>query len=98
MIKKMMIRGMDAVMLSCEEATFLITKSEMTKVGCLKRMQLRMHLTACEFCRRFKTQSNYINQSLSQLEVSEFQESENKKKLPVEKKKELQSLIENQNH
>ncbi len=94
MIKKMMIRGMDAVMLSCEEATYLITKSEMTKVGCIKRMQLKMHLAGCELCRRFKIQSELIDKKLANLENIKLNSTATNKELPKEKKKELQKLCE----
>ena len=96
MIKKMMIRGMDAVMLSCEEATFLMTKSEFEKVGCIKRMQLKMHLAGCEFCRRFKIQSELIDQSLRTLENIKTTETKNFKPLDDNKKKELETLVEEQ--
>jgi len=92
MIKKMMIRGMDAVMLTCEEATYLITKSEYVKLGCIKRMQLKMHLMGCVFCRRFKLQSELINENLEQLELLEAQQA--KQEIPLEKKEKMQTLVE----
>lgn len=92
MMKKMMIRGMDAIMLSCEEATYLITKSEMTNVGCIKRMQLKMHLAGCELCRRFKIQSDFIDQNLDNIESLKLNNQNPKKELPEEKKEELQKL------
>jgi hypothetical protein len=92
MIKQMMIRGMDAVMLNCEEATYLITKSELTKVGCVKRMQMKMHLMGCELCRRFKLQSDFINENLEQLE--KINQTYIHHQLPEIKKEELQSLVE----
>lgn len=94
MIKQMMIRSMDAVMLSCEEATYLITKSELTDIGCLKRMQLKMHLAGCKFCRRFKLQSDFINENLEQLE--NLHQTQSSQKLPQEKKLALQALVEEQ--
>lgn len=90
MIKQMMIRGMDAVMLSCEEATLLITKSELEKVGCMKRMQLKMHLAGCELCRRFKIQSEMIDQSLKTLENIKLNQEKTEYQLSDEKKKEIQ--------
>ena len=92
MIKKMMIRGMDAIMLSCDEATYLITKSEMTKVGCIKRMQLKMHLAGCELCRRFKIQSDFIDSNLINIENLKLNNQNPKKELPEEKKEELQKI------
>ncbi|NPD46032.1 MULTISPECIES: hypothetical protein [unclassified Lentimicrobium] len=94
MMKKMMIRGMDAIMLSCEEATYLITKSEMTKVGCIKRVQLKMHLAGCELCRRFKIQSDFIDKNLVNLEKLKLNNTSPNIELPQEKKEELQKLCE----
>ncbi len=94
MMKKMMIRGMDAIMLSCEEATYLITKSEMTKVGCIKRMQLKMHLAGCELCRRFKIQSDFIDENLVNLENLKLNNASPNRELPKEKKEELQKICD----
>lgn len=94
MMKKMMIRGMDAIMLSCEDATYLITKSEMTKLGCIKRMQLKMHLAGCELCRRFKIQSDFIDENLTNLENLNLNNTSSAKELPKEKKEELQKLCD----
>jgi len=92
MIKELMIKGMDKVMLNCEEATFLITKSEVEKLGCIKKIQLKMHLAGCSFCRRFKLQSDIINKSLESLEnIKNYNEHHH---LPAEKKAELQNIIE----
>lgn len=93
MIKRMMIKGMDAVMLNCEEATYLVTKSEMSQIGCLKTMQLKMHLVGCELCRRFKMQSVMINKSLEKLEQHKIQTVFKEQKLSVSKKQQLEELI-----
>lgn len=95
MIKQMMIRGMDAVMLNCEEATYLITKSEFEKVGCVKRMQLKMHLAGCKLCRRFKIQSDIIDKSLKTLEDLKLNQNMSGAHLSEEKKKEMQETINN---
>lgn len=95
MIKELMIQGMDKVMLDCDEATYLITKSEVDKIGCVKRIQLEMHLAGCKFCRRFKIQSDLIDQSLKTLENIHLHNTDEQlsSKLPKEKKEELQQMI-----
>lgn len=93
MIMQMMVKGMDAVMLSCDEATYLITKSEFEKVGCVKRMQLKMHLAGCKFCRRFKIQSEIIDKSLKTLEHIKLDQENSFSKLSPEKKKEMEEMI-----
>jgi len=92
MIKQLMIRGMDAVMLNCDEATYLITKSELTQIGCIKRVQLKMHLMGCDLCRRFNLQNDFINENLDQLET--HHQTHLSQELPTEKKDELQSIVE----
>ena len=95
MIKEMMIRGMDKIMLNCEEATYLITKSEVDKIACVKKIQLKMHLAGCSFCRRFKVQSDLIDQSLRTLEHIKLHEEDKNSaiKLRDEKKEEIQKVI-----
>ncbi len=95
MIKELMIKGMDKVMLDCDEATYLITKSEVEKIGCVKRIQLKMHLAGCKFCRRFKVQSELIDKSLKTLEDIHLNNSnkQSSAKLPKEKKEEFQQMI-----
>ena len=93
MIKELMIKGKDKIMLTCEEATFLITKSEVEDLGCIKKMQLKMHLAGCSLCRRFKLQSDIINQSLKHLEHLNGDHTHNYH-LPEKKKEELQEIIE----
>jgi len=95
MMKQMMMRGMDAVMLSCEEATYLITKSEFEKMSCLKRAQLKMHLAGCELCRRFKVQNEIIDRSLKKLEEIKLQQNISVLQLPLEKKNEMEKIISN---
>jgi hypothetical protein len=95
MIKEMMIKGMDKIMLDCEQATYLITKSEMEDIGCIKKIQLKMHLAGCKFCSRFKIQSDLIDQSLRTLEHIKLHEEDKNSalKLRDEKKEEIQKVI-----
>jgi len=95
MIKEMMIKGMDKIMLDCEQATYLITKSEMEDIGLVKRIQLKMHLAGCKFCKRFKIQSDLIDHSLRTLEHIKLHEEDKNSalKLRDEKKEELQKVI-----
>lgn len=98
MIKQMMMRGMDAVMLSCEEATFQITKSEFEKLGCIKQVQLKMHLAGCELCRRFKVQSEIINEGMKKLENLKMHQDLVGVHLSNKKKEELKEIITRYNN
>ncbi len=76
-IKNTLSKGMDKIMLNCDKATLLITKSEFTKLSCVERLQLKMHLAGCKFCRRFKQQSEFISYAIRQSE--QFPSKENLK-------------------
>ena len=95
MIKKMMIQGMDKIMLDCEEATYLISKSDMENIGCVKKVQLKMHLMGCSLCRRFKVQSDIIDKSLKTLENIHMENdgSANLNEMPKENKEKLEKMI-----
>lgn len=60
------MRGMDWIMLNCDQATLLATKDSIDKIGCIKKAQLRMHLMGCKFCRTFVKQSEQISMQLKQ--------------------------------
>ena len=66
-MKKILVKGMNDIMLSCDTATYLITRSEYENLHCLKKMQIRMHLAACKYCRRFASQSKYISAQLDKI-------------------------------
>lgn len=93
-MKKILMKGMNDVMLSCDIATYLITRSEFDRVNCVKRMQLKMHLAGCKYCRRFAEQSKYISEQLNKIRNPETQ------KLSVffndKQKKKINTAIENQ--
>lgn len=61
------MRGMDAVMLNCDKALCYNTKNELGKLGFFRKIQLRMHLAGCEFCRNFARQSELITRETAKL-------------------------------
>ncbi len=50
--------------LSCRAATLLIEKQQEKKLGLRERLQLRWHLTLCEACRRYESQSRVLEKWL----------------------------------
>lgn len=66
-MNKIMMKGMNKIMLSCDMATYLITRNEFGKLNYANRMQLSMHLAGCKYCRRFAEQSKYITAQLNKL-------------------------------
>ncbi len=54
----------NGMMLSCDTATLLITKSEFENLNFSEEMRLKFHLASCKFCLRFKEQSLEINEKI----------------------------------
>jgi len=88
------MKGMNKIMLSCDMATYLITRNEFEKLNYAKRMQLSMHLVACKYCRRFAEQSKYITEQLNKLKNSKTQKFSIC--LTEKQKNNLNTAIENQ--
>ena len=65
--KIMMNRAMQYMMLSCDNATFLMTKKDYQKLKCKENLQLRMHLMGCKFCRAFNKQNAILSEHLAKL-------------------------------
>lgn len=93
-MKKIWMKGMNDVMLDCDTATYLITRSEFDKVNCVKRMQLKMHLAGCKYCRRFAEQSKYISEQLNKARNPDTQKRSIC--LTEKQKQKINTAIENQ--
>ncbi len=52
---------MSKKMISCEEASFLISKSLDTKLTIKEKINLRMHHMVCELCRRYAKQIKQLD-------------------------------------
>jgi len=83
---------MNSIMLSCNEATLLITRSEFEKLCNIKRLKLRMHLMSCKLCRNFQKQSSFITAQLEGMK-KEFDAGSLKLALDDQKKSRLEELI-----
>ncbi len=51
-------------MLSCKDASHLISEGQDRKLGLWERMGLRLHLWMCDSCRRFEKQMGQMRQAL----------------------------------
>ena len=58
-------------MLDCDHATFLVTKRDYDKLGCVKSLQLRMHILTCKLCRAFAQQSKIINEEITAIKQND---------------------------
>jgi hypothetical protein len=66
-MNEIMMKGMNKVMLNCDEATLAITRAEIEKSGCVERIQLQLHLMGCRVCREFARQSRLMNKEIKQM-------------------------------
>jgi predicted anti-sigma-YlaC factor YlaD len=51
--------------LSCEKATFLIEKQLHVSLSPLEKLQLRVHLSLCEYCRAYKDKAIFMDKLLA---------------------------------
>ena len=91
-MKEILMKGMNSIMLDCEHASSLVTKSEFVKLSCIKRMQLKMHLASCKFCRAFADQSKIINSQLE--DIKNIDEDNLNEHLTHEQKEEIQETLD----
>ncbi len=54
---------LNIIWLSCERATFLMSKKEEGKISLKERLQLRLHLSLCDFCTRFQKQTSFFTKN-----------------------------------
>ena len=52
------------MMLSCEDATLLITKKSEEKLSIKKRMQLSIHLMSCKLCSTYASDTEVIDRQI----------------------------------
>jgi hypothetical protein len=90
-IKKMMMKGMNKIMLTCDQATLLATQNSIYKISCISKLQLRMHMAGCKFCRTYAKQTELISDQLQK--EKEINPDELKLRLTVVQKDKLQTTI-----
>jgi len=79
-------------MLSCKQASQLISQSLDRRISWRERISLRLHLVVCDFCRRF---SHQLKQVLLAVRVQRQQiEQDEHIHLPDDAKKRIASAIE----
>ena len=80
---------MDRMMISCDKATYLISKGEEEKLSCTEKFHLQAHLMGCKFCRRYKKEIKYMSQAIDKFKDSTIISS----KLSMDKKKDIQENL-----
>ena len=56
------------MMLSCKEASRLVSQGLDRELGFGERVMLRVHLTFCDGCTNFKSQVAFLRRAVKQLE------------------------------
>jgi len=54
-------------MLSCDKATFLISKEQESEISVIEKIQLKLHLMACKFCKLYKKESSFISKNIDHM-------------------------------
>ena len=80
------------IMITCEEATFLISKRQQDNLSAPGKMRLNMHLMMCKYCRRFSLQVNLITKAIRRMK-KRIDNQGFKMSLTDEQKKRLQQKI-----
>lgn len=81
-------------MLSCKQASQLVSQSLERKLSRRERLALRMHLWICKYCRRFSQQIKTIRVALAQ-HVNDI-EQDTQIRLSEDAKNNITNLINNQ--
>lgn len=55
------------MMITCDQATFLIDKEQYTPLSFKEKFDLRLHLITCKFCRLYKVESHLINDEIKKV-------------------------------
>ncbi len=51
-------------MMTCKDASRLISEGQERDLGCTERWGLRLHLWVCDNCRRFKRQIDFLRKAI----------------------------------
>ncbi|GAC1313265.1 MAG: hypothetical protein NVSMB24_36300 [Mucilaginibacter sp.] len=83
--------NLNKILNNCKQATFLIEKKSIRRLGFRETIELRIHLFGCSFCKLYGKQSHVINNMVRQLFHSTTQLNI---RLDENFKRELQERIE----
>jgi hypothetical protein len=53
--------------ISCKEASRLLSQAQDRRLGALERLKLRAHLSLCDFCTRFERQLAFMREAMRRL-------------------------------
>ena len=76
------------IMISCYDATYLISKKQEEKLSLTEQMKLSLHLMYCKYCNRFAKQTKQITDSIKKMN-KKMKDNSVKIKLTEEQKKRI---------
>ena len=56
------------MMISCETATFLISKDQEAGISLVEKIKLGFHLMACKFCKLFRKESKFMSDNIDYMQ------------------------------
>jgi len=60
---------METIMLDCDHATYLVTMREYESLSCIQKMQIKLHLASCKFCKMFAEQNKIISETINDIKT-----------------------------
>lgn len=72
-------------MISCKEATYLVSLKEENKLSIIKSLKLKLHLAICILCKRFKLQTEHFCKMSNHLENHSIDTMSIEKKIEIKK-------------
>jgi hypothetical protein len=73
------------LMISCKEATYLLSLKEEGKLSLSKYLKLELHLAMCVLCKRFKIQTGHFCNLATQLPFKTENKMSEEKKTAIKK-------------
>ncbi len=82
------------MMISCYDATFLISKTEIDRISTKDKINLKLHLMGCKYCRRYKNQVRLISETIKKAK-NNIEKGNYFYSLSPKQKSDIQSIINN---
>lgn len=67
--KQLFIKVLKVFVITCEKATFLLTKRQSTKLSFHERFSLGVHLAICKYCRYVDKELNFLEKGIDNMKT-----------------------------
>lgn len=65
-LKMKMTAMMGKMMISCDKAAFLTSKAQEGRLSIFEKIELRVHILSCKYCKRYKQEIELLNRHVKQ--------------------------------